>query len=419
MPRFHIHRTFEEELAKKADEFSMQPRSTTWQGIEQGVVKTQSIKNLWKAGLLGMTVVVVLSVLYIQSKDSQQKEQAVKPTLEINPHLKAPSAHIAPPSKDKTQTSGVETEIVRPFSQRLEATKTQASTLNPVFNNGEETPLSSSEFSSAQHQALLAIETIAMPVEYHPEANAAPVFKRKPIGIRRKDGWYLQASYTPNYSYRNIAARTNYALPLENSKKENDQAVAGFSVNLSSRYHFSERFSLAFGLAYTEHGEKVGMAPRKDNQVYNALANEYGYDKAEMNSLGSASHFTNRYSYIEIPVTAYTKKMLSPRLSLSTGLGLSVGYMTSMEARCYDYRVDHYVNNPKFLRHWNISSHAKVLVDYHLNTRWAMAAGPEVSYALLSTYKNYYTLSQHQFSVGMNMGIQWKIFDITKSPEYN
>jgi hypothetical protein len=413
MSRFRIHKSFEEELAKKADEFSMQPSMTTWRGVEKEIVKTQSIQTFWKIGVLSLSILAVIGILFIQ--DDKKPTPAVYSETGItlvSPLSTSPSA-----KGSGNKTPGV---IERPaFAKATEGAPAFAKAAAGEEIGFETLPVFvDPSIKEAEKIILKPVQPKASRIVAYLEkitGNKEVNREKQAPGGKKRDAWYVQVNFSPAYAYRNISARTDFARPLENTKKQLDKGVTGYSTRVQARYHFSDRFSLAFGLGYTRSGERIGMAPRKDNPTYDALAQEYEYELTEMNSLGTDSYYSNEYAYTELPVTLYSKKPLGPRLSLTTGLGLSLGYMVATNARCYDYRVDHYVNNEKFLRDWTIGSHAQVLLEYSLNTRWAVAAGPEFNYALLSTYRNYYTLSQHQFSVGMNFGVQWKLFDITKS----
>ncbi|MHB1277223.1 MAG: hypothetical protein ACYC1Q_02380 [Bacteroidia bacterium] len=409
MSRFRIHRSFEEELAKKADEFSIQPSLTTWQGVEKSIAKTRSIQTLWKIGILSISILAIVGILFIQD----DRKSAVSPSTRTGISLLSAQADIPSAHGDRKETPVADLAKISAGAKKEEnlpaMVQAKAEERKSLHGN--------SEFQE-EKIVLKNIRPKGLRIGYKVDDSneAARISLRKrPQDIKRRDAWYIQANYGPAFAYRNISARTDYARPLEDAKKQLDKGISGFSVRVQARYHFSDRFSLAFGIGYTRSGERIGMAPKKNSPVYTALAEKYGYETSEMNTLGDVSYYTNQYSYAELPLTLYSKRPLSPRMSLTTGLGLSLGYMTSTNARCYDYRVDHYVNNPKFLRDWTVSSHAQVLLEYSLNTRWSLAAGPEFTYALLSTYRNYYTLSQHQFSVGLNFGVQWKLFDVTKS----
>lgn len=419
MSRFHIHRSFEEELAKKADEFSMQPSLSTWRGVEKGIVKTRSIQTYWKIGVLSLSMLAILGIVFIQ----EDKRSATTQPAKAGITLPIPLFDGAARDLSGGMSRRNEGATASPKTSTFDAESLPALTLVKKGERELETGPASIETADRENQKIVlkAVQPKATPFESgNVTRDMGPAHssldpEKRPSGGKKRDAWYVQANFSPAYAYRNISARTEYARPLENTKKQLDKGISGYSTRIQARYHFSDRFSLAFGLGYTRSGERIGMAPKKNSPAYDALAKEYGYETAEMNTLGDVSYFTNNYTYTELPVTLYSKRPISPRLSLTTGLGLSLGYMISTNARCYDYRVDHYVNNPRFLRDWTIGSHAQILLEYSVNTRWGIAAGPEFNYALLSTYRNYYTLSQHQFSVGMNFGVQWKLFDITKS----
>jgi|GEM_PF-2540335 len=415
MSKFRIHRSFEEELAKKAEGFTLQPRTSIWKGVDRGVQKAQSLKQFVRIGVIGTFAVIILTLAYFQGN----KEVGVT-TLEATrieqPDQKLAQPFISAPSPDIGKA--IEAPITQEKTPSFSHLRSIPSFEKPVgafaATSGSMAEEISNEMTSTSLRAVQP-KNIVLALALK-ESNQAKLKKRRrPAPINRRDAWYIQASVTPSSSFRSISARTTYAEPFKEQKNQYDQSVKTYSAKIALRYFFSDRFSIGLGLRFSQQGEIIGMAPRKDNDLYQALAKEYGYDIYKINSMGNESTYTNQYHYLEVPVTMYSKRPIGKRLSLHTGLGLSLGYLVKESSRTYDFRLDHYVPNQKFLRSWTVGAHAQVSLGYDINTRWMLSAGPELNYALLSTYQNYYTLSQHQYSFGLNLGVQWKLFDGTKT----
>lgn len=416
MSKFRIHNSFEEELAKKADQFTLQPRVATWKGVDRGIQKAQSVKQAIRLAIVSTCAVVTIGLVYFQNnKEEANQVQEPAPIAVVSPSQDNPIKNISrsevPPTPIESETTGQKPDFSHlrsfPGFERVESNNTPNEALN----------LSEELHNVFENMALQSVVPQNIALSLSPKSVAGEIIKRrrKPISVRHKDAWYINVSVAPTVAFRSLSARTAYAEPYKSLKDGYDQSVKTYSAKIALRYFFTDRFSLGFGLRYTQLGEIVGMAPRKNNSLYTALADEYNYDVNAMNSIGNSQSHMNQYHYLELPVTLYSKRNIGKRYSLHTGIGMSLGYMTKESSRVYDFRVDHYVDNSKFLRRWAVGAHAQINLAYDVNTRWALYAGPEVNYALLSTYQNYYTLSQHQYSFGLNLGVQWKLFDGTKS----
>lgn len=413
MSKFRIHNSFEEELAKKADGFTLQPRVATWRGVDRGVQKAQSIKQAIRLAIVSSCAIVTIALVYFQSN----KEEVLLSESPISAQASHTTSdglrNVLPPKTENLPSIQEEETKSTPFTHLRSL---------PGFEKAKSTPdneprnldLSSTENISI---ALRTVTPKNISIQLNLEETAKKQVKkrRSPIILRNKDAWYIQASFSPSVAFRDLSARTAYAEPFKNQKNKNDQSVKTYSAHIGLRYFFSDRFSVGFGLRYSQQGEIIGMSPRKDNDLYLALAKEYNYDPEKMNSMGNDLTHMNQYHYLELPVTLFAKRQLGKRISLHTGVGMSLGYLVKESSRTFDFRVDHYVINAKFLRSMTVGAHLQASLAYDINTRWMLSAGPEFNYALLSTYQNYYTLNQHQYSFGLNLGVQWKLFDGTKS----
>lgn len=408
MSRLRIHRSFEEELAKKADEFSLQPKAGSWNAIDQGVQHAAKTQKLWKIFGMGSGIIALSTLFILSTFSNKPSDQFAQMVPTIHPIKKIVSPK--PPTKETNPPASSELSITGPASSTLLPVSIPA--FHPTSVTAEiEIPSNTNE-----EMKTIAVRPKNMALSIDPEFEVNKPLRRKRLPVLPKDGWHIQASVAPGYGFHSLSTRIDNAEQLQNEKKKYDKGIQVFSAKVQARYHFTNRFSLAFGLAYTEAGEKIGIAPRNESPMYDNLAEQYGYDSVSMKSLGNSDVFTNQYRFIQVPVTLYFRKNLGhSRFGISTGFGLSFGYMYSNKSMVYDYRVEHYVDNPKFFRDWNVNAHIQSLLEFNLNTRWSLQAGPEVNYSLLSTYQNYYTLKQHQYSVGMNFGVQWKVFDIRKS----
>ncbi|MBI1223169.1 MAG: outer membrane beta-barrel protein [Bacteroidetes bacterium] len=411
MSKFRIHRSFEEELAKKANEFSMQPSAGSWSRIDQGVQETIFTKRLWKFTGLGSGLALVIAFFvystYFNSEESLRAEDDQEITsLFTNPVPASVATPVNPVPAELDKSQNREERLNISSDKNI----SQYTRSLPSFNRPEK--VVEEHLDQAK---TIGIAPKNLRINLDKKEENLILKKRVKTPLLPKDGWNIQASFTPVYAYRSLNAKIDEAKPLENKKNELDKGITSFNASVMARYHFTNKFSVAFGVTYSQFGEVIGIGPKRQNPVYDAMALEYGYNPNNMRTPGNANSYTNRYHYLQVPVMVYMKNPLgNSRFSLSSGLGISLGYLLSQKSMVYDYRVEHYVENKNFLRNYNAMAHAQALLEYSVNTRWTVQAGPQLNYSLVSTYQNYYTISQHQYSVGMSFGLQWKVFRFDK-----
>lgn len=413
MSKFRIHKSFEDELAAKANEFSMKPSPRAWDGIDSGLsARARVTARMKRIAFLGAAVVfTTLFTLYTLNNhvDEPVAEKIASGTIQSG--KKAATEDAAPASAENNKTvaedSRIETSSVnRPIRVNI-VSFTFPIPENPPYmlNFRVDAEEPSTPVRSMKPIAPIDL-SLALPV-----LSNKPEHQKKTPPRNLRDGWNLSVSYAPFYAFRELNAKTEFAKPVTSFRDKTDEIIQGINIRGMARYYFLERVSLGVGLAYTRTGENIAIAPQKETKFYNAIAKDNGYtDESELYSMGSAYRHTNYYHQIELPVMLFISKPLTPRLSLTTGIGASLNYTFSKQALVYDYRIDHYADNQDFLRKWNSNFNAQVLLEYRANARMSFAAGPDFRYAVLSTYKDNYSIGQHQYTLGLNFSAQWKLF---------
>ncbi|MDX5321199.1 MAG: hypothetical protein LPK45_08780, partial [Bacteroidota bacterium] len=304
MSRFRIHNSFEEELAKKADEFSMQPSKGLWNAVDQNVQQALFKRRLVRGATLGTTLAVLVAGIWLFNSPTEERIAEETPFTKFE----APSGQATTPLFKKETPNNIPPSE----SDRISYRNVEAANALPTF-----TPVSQTTVSPSEEQDKLITRSIApkhLAFQLNTETSLQTFPNRKPRrNSIQADGWHLQASFTPTFAYRQVSAKTDYAKPLAEQKAQSDEGVLGFRARLSGRYYFTDRVSVAVGLAYTQNGESIGMDARRESPVYEALAEQYDYELNSIKTPGNKEFFTNRYRYIEVPVMIYSKKQLSSR----------------------------------------------------------------------------------------------------------
>ncbi len=402
MREFRFHKSFEDELAKKADQFSMQPSSRLWDGVESGLNKGAAVKARIKlAGIgSGITLIALLAILIWRNNDhSTSKALGDKGVL--------PPTSLNIPAELQQQSAPAP---VIPGIEQSEKNTSIPSAVKTIKAEGSIASIPSKEQASSQNR--MESSSIAYN-RFHidkPELNPGKGNKQN-YRIKSQnytDGWNLMVQAGANYNYRNLNTANPYADEVKSTRDRTDRYLAGLAINARVRYFWSERVSFSTGINYRQTGERIAIQEADTSPYYNALFNEYHYSEKSVYRPGQTTTFTNRYHQIEIPLMIHFSRTIHGRLGVSSGIGLAAVYSFSNHYKLYDYRVYHYATAPIFLRNFNLALQGQLMAEYRLNSRFMLQAGIDASYNMLSTYADYYPINQKQYSVGGMLGVQWR-----------
>ena len=416
MKKYHSPKSLEEILAEKANSFSMRPSKDLWQGIDAGLQKSARMARIRLYSLLGFLLILFSSVFYFNVFNTRTVTQTLTPDLNIPGNSLEPGQ---PNRGGHEQENATAPNSALPAKyEEFKLNQEKVYTSLPSFHNPIE--LSNNNLSDEAEAVSLVHEINGESIENMD--LGIKLQAQKPLQINKlrnkqyinphQRGWSVQVNYVPALAGRNMISRTPYSESHIKIKDKADGMTVGQSFRILSRYHFGEKLSVSFGLAYMQMGETIGLAPSTANNQQIGLAQSYGYKLSELRSIGNQEKFRNQYHFVQVPLAVYVSQPINTRLNIQLGMGLSVGYLFSKEAMVFDHRINHYAYSNNFYRNWGFGTHLQTLIGYQLNTRTQLITGPEFHYELLSTYKNYYPVNQHQYNLGWNFGVHIKMGSI-------
>jgi hypothetical protein len=239
-----------------------------------------------------------------------------------------------------------------------------------------------------------------------------------------KDGLFgfLEKNYTqvPDLASPSFNNSVTYTpqFPRPVSKPSNLTMGLSFSVGGFVKRALSNRLSLSAGLQYTYLSTRqvVGSKVNNNRTVNRApstsqVVNEY-YNASNFASFNNPGHstqnYTNRYQFIELPVTLHTQLNRGKRLPIIWDAGFSVSKLLNTNALHYDGLGGvYYKDNSLFNKtQWAVSTGFNVQLFKH--TQHPLTVGPVMRYNITPMLKKDYSTGQHVWAVGLRASVLLK-----------
>ncbi len=397
MTRLHINRTLEEELARKAEDFRVEPSQGLWESVASQLPakKPFPLKQL----ILGSAIAGIVALsFFLPSRESSKADQIQN--IERITSRKESTA---------SNTSG-------PVAKREVAIiQTAPNTVNPV----EETVHSG--FVSTWQNSAPSLSNLTSQIQY-PEDKLSV---SKPITFQaesplltqarkrtwfNRDGLNLVVSASLDNSYRSMIAKNDLSAEVVNRRESSDRMLTGYRIGADLRYYVTNTFSISLGMHYGVWGENLGITSGIHTPYYDSLGRAHGINPSEMYRPGATQRYDNEYRYLEIPIMFFTEKPIGANLSLGAGLGISAVYNDARACLNYNYNMSHYVKETKNFRTWNSNLMASMQLRFQSSEKLSIMGGPSIKYGFFSTFTDSYPVRQHQYAISWNVGLQWKLF---------
>jgi hypothetical protein len=180
------------------------------------------------------------------------------------------------------------------------------------------------------------------------------------------------------------------------------------SVGAFVQRTFSKRFSLSAGVQYAYLSTRTAVGSKVNNS---RAVNQANYSARLVSSYYDANNtedYTNRYHFIELPVTLHTKLNKSMRVPITWDLGLSFAKMVGTTALHYDgYGGVYYKDNSLFNKtQWVASTGFNI--GLFQQSKHPLAIGPSLRYNMTNMLKKEYNINQHLWSVGLKATVLLK-----------
>lgn len=397
MTRLRINRSLEEELARKADDFRVEPSQGLWESVASQLPakKPFPIKQV----ILGSAVAAIAALsFFLPSREDLKPNLAdTMQTAEVLPEANQKHT-ITPPAKREIaiiQAKQASPDLSEPIAESgfVATWQTQAASLPNLATQieGPEDRLSASA-----------------PIAFKAELPAMPELRKR--NWFNRDALHLTVSGSLDNSYREMTAKNDLSAEVVNRRESSDRMLTGYRVGADLRYYVTNTFSVSLGLHYGIWGENLGITHGIHTPYYDSLGRANGHNPTEMYRPGTSHRYSNQYRYLEIPIMFFTEKPIGANLSLGAGMGVSAVYNDARSCLNYDYQMSHYVKDIRSFRTWNSNLIASAQLRFQSSEKFSITGGPSLKYSFFSTFKDSYPIDQHQYAISWNLGLQWKLF---------
>jgi hypothetical protein len=181
-----------------------------------------------------------------------------------------------------------------------------------------------------------------------------------------------------------------------------------FSIGGFVQRSLSRRLSLSAGLQYTYLSARTVVGNRVDNTRTVNRAPNTAQLVSSYYDANNNRDYTNRYHFIELPVTLHTQLNKGKRLPLVWDAGFSVSRLLGTTALHYDGLSGvYYKDNELFNRLQWVASTGFNVGLFH-KTKYPLYIGPMLRYNISGVLKKDYSTGQHLWSVGLRASILLK-----------
>ena len=187
-----------------------------------------------------------------------------------------------------------------------------------------------------------------------------------------------------NSADANMSAAPSAPVPVGSSNNYSSSEVrAGFSYGFGvfANRELSNRVSLTAGIKYQYYSTeiKAGSYVPNASNFYSSYARA-GTVNAYYNS-GNSTSYTNKYHFLELPVTANFQLNKSKTVPVTWEAGFSLGFLLSSNALFYDPNANVYFESDQLMNKTQFSGLTALMVGFPLG-KSEMQAGPQLQYGI-------------------------------------
>jgi hypothetical protein len=296
-------------------------------------------------------------------------------------------------------------------------------------NEGVRTPLA--DFKSLEHISNIDISfTINNPVLAKYYNRLEQEYLINPNITPHQGKWYAGFSFSPTINYRTfgydptnvngvkVVGNYRYVYGLtEDSRNTTDKAITSYSIGFDFGRRIGSRWYVNSGLHYAQYGEQIQIcAVDHQNPNYSGaefLDQQPLYESFKTEDTEQNIPYTNRYSYVEVPIGVNYDALIFDKSKISINAGIHLQKLDHVNALVYDFNTDYYywiTSKEEVFRMYGVGMSAGFTVSQFVGERLEMFINPHFKTNLNSTFKQPYPVSQNQYSTGLRIGFKQQIF---------
>ncbi len=243
------------------------------------------------------------------------------------------------------------------------------------------------------------------------EGGASGVSSDGLFGFLEKEAAVPDLAAAPNYNSigNSQAFAPQFPRPPVNRASSLSMGPS-FSIGAFAQRKLSNRLSLSAGLQYTllTARQVVGNKINNDRTVNQAPASSRLVNSYYDNSASTTNKYTNKYHYLELPVTLHAQLNEGRHLPFGVDVGLSAMHLLSTTALHYDGIGNVYYKDDALFNKTQWTASAGFYLKLFNQTNYPVSLGPVMRYNMTPMLVKDFSTGQHQWSVGLRARVLLK-----------
>lgn len=213
--------------------------------------------------------------------------------------------------------------------------------------------------------------------------------------------------YSPSPGSPLVTPPINYGGPVYYPRSDIKPGPA-FRIGILGEWAISKRSSIVSGLQYQYQSNNIRTGYYMDTSL---VFNNNAAQQVSVRSLYQGMQqktFTNRFHYLQIPVTFQWQVNKGKKMPILLNAGLSAGYLLTTNALVYDsLQGGIYYHDKHAFNRFMFSFNTGLAFRFGNNKPIQWSIGPEVSMGLRSQVKEGYDKKQYPLYLGIQARLYW------------
>ena len=180
----------------------------------------------------------------------------------------------------------------------------------------------------------------------------------------------------------------------------------GFSFSLGAfvQKNLTKRIAISTGLQYRFYSNHIQVGNRIDSfaMVQNAFGSQNINQYYRAAPIPTTHRYTNRFHFVELPVSGHLQLNKGNRLPISWNAGVSLSYLVSTNMLHFDSRTGLYYKDNDLLNRLQAGMSTGFAVTLLNASRVSIQLGPQLQYHFTDLMKQKVSDDKHLFYFGLN-----------------
>ena len=218
-------------------------------------------------------------------------------------------------------------------------------------------------------------------------------------GVSNVNQTLFKPTSTTTYSYAPLSTGSVNATTTRTS--EIDPGFS-FAAGVFVNRNLSKRISFRAGLGYHYYSTKINTGKAVNGPVYSFSANAQGLIANSFYQNGNDLEYTNKYHFIDLPVTINFQLNKSLHTPLIWQAGMSLSYLVNSNALDFDPLSNVYFVNSQQFNKTQLNATTALLIGFTMH-HCELQMGPLLQYGLTGLSKNSASNAGHLIYYGIGV----------------